>query len=292
MFDEHYHYGHADILYSYCKVSGRPIIPGRLQHGWNQGTGVSKKELSEPWPFFLWSERNIASCREAGAMNTVGVGAPFLYLPELDEVPEPEPKSLVVFPFHGWEKRRLHGNIVRYADSLQELRREGFDKITVCLYWMEYEDPEVREVMKSRGFELETMGHRDTNPGFLERQRRLILRHAYATSNRVSTVAFYALALGRPFFYYGPAMGLSTTDDPTGRGFDAWQRSEFPMLDFNGFDDRVHREVGEDELGLEFKLSPEAMCELFLWNRSDRYRRWAVRARKAWWNVSRRAIGR
>lgn len=292
MFDEHYHYGHADILYSYCGVRGRPIIPGRLQHGWNQGTGVSKKELSEPWPFFLWSRRNIENCHDAGAMNTIGVGAPFLYLRELDTMPEPEPKSLVVFPFHGWEKRRLHGNIVRYADSLLELRREGFEKISVCLYWMEYEDPEIREVMESRGFEVETMGHRDRNPRFLERQRHLILRHAYATSNRISTVAFYALALGRPFFYYGPAMGLSTTDDPTGEAFDAWQRSEFPMLDFKTLDDSVHREVGEAELGLEFKRSPKAMRELLLWNSDDRVRRWSVGARKALWVVSRRLMRR
>jgi hypothetical protein len=87
-------------------------------------------------------------------------------------------------------------------------------------------------------------------------------------------------------------MGLSTSDDPTGDIFDAWQREEFPMLDFDQFDDKVHREVGEAELGLEFKQTPESLRKLFLWNDADRFRRWAVKARKTYWSISRRITRR
>ena len=269
MFSDNRHYGHARILRRHCGVRGRPSIPGRLQHGWTPGPGLGDACLAEPWPKLIWSRRNAEQCRERGVRHAVPIGAPVLYLPEPeDPPPQPEPRSLVVVPFHGWERQSLHDNLERYARSLDVLAADGLSPVTVCLYWTEYEDAATRAVFERRGFSVTTNGHREGNPQFLERQRSLILGHACSSSNRVCTAAFYALALGRPFFLHGPPAGLSGTDDPGGEAYDAWQREEYPMPTRDGFGDRAHREVGEAELGLEHKRTPEALRELFGWSLS------------------------
>ena len=207
-----------------------------------------------------------------GASNTIAIGAPFLYLPRLrDFLPAPLPNSLLVFPFHGWEEQQLIGSLEQYADAIEELVKDGYSPVTVCLYWKEYENPVNRRIFTRRGWSVVTMGHRDNNPYFLHEQRLLILRHAHVTSNRVSTATFYALYLGQPFFLHGPVMGLSASDDPTGQLFDAWQRSEFPMLSRQGYDGTAFRHIGEAELGLEYKLTPAALRRLFSWRKRDRY---------------------
>jgi hypothetical protein len=201
-------------------------------------------------------------------------------------------KSLLVFPFHGWEKEPLSGNLNAYASDLERLRSEGFGPITVCLYWMEYENPSCRSVFEQRGFRVVTMGHRDGDDRFLYRLKSALLEHAYVTSNRVCTAAFYALHCRRPFFLYGPPMGVSKVDDPTGERFDAWQRAEFPELTFERFADRAHVEIGDAELGVEFRRSPEEMRALFAWREGDWWRRFQHRATRVAYPLLRKLSSR
>ena len=178
-----------------------------------------------------------------------------------DNGPE-HPRSLLIVPFHGWEKQALHGSMTAYVDALAQLEREGFGPITVCLYFHEYEQATVRELFERRGYATTTMGHRNDNPEFLPRQRELIRRHAFVSSNRVSTATFYALVSGRPFFLHGPSVGLSETDDPTGEQFDRWQRETFPELCREGEPDLARqRAIGEYELGVEHRRTPEQLRE-------------------------------
>ena len=105
MIGDNHFYGHDRILKGYCGVSKAWPIPGRLQHGWTPGPGFSKHLFDEPWPKFVWSRRNLNQCWEQGRRGVVPIGSPFLYLP-----PPPAhhgeamlPKSLLVYPFHGYE---------------------------------------------------------------------------------------------------------------------------------------------------------------------------------------------
>jgi hypothetical protein len=270
---ENHHYGHARVISEYAGLRQLRPLPGRLQHGWMPGPAVRPQERAEPWLKLLWSRRNLDQCKALGIERVVGFGSPFLYLPEHGADARPAGKSLLVFPFHGWEKQPLQGNMTSYAGELERLRSEGFGPVTVCLYWMEYEDRRCRALFEERGFRVVTMGHRNGDGAFLHRLRAAILEHAYVTSNRVCTAAFYALYCKRPFFLYGPPMGVSEHEDPTGEQFDAWQRKEFPLLAFDSFGDRAHAEIGDRELGLEFKHAPEEVKQLFAWRERDWWRR-------------------
>jgi len=275
---ENHHYGHAGVIRDYAGLHQPRPIPGRLQHGWTPGPAVGPNEQREPWLKLLWSQRNLGQCERLGVERAVGFGSPFLYLPEANPPVSAGPRSLLVFPFHGWEKQPLQGSMRTYANAVEQLReREGFGPITVCLYWMEYEDPECRRLFEQRGFRVVTMGHREGDGAFLQRLQSAILEHAYVSSNRVCTAGFYALYCRRPFFLHGPPMGISEHEDPTGEQFDAWQRAEFPQLAFDRFGDRAHGATGDRELGLEFKRSVEDVKRLFAWRERDLLRRFGHR---------------
>jgi hypothetical protein len=294
MFEDNHHYGHSDVLRRYCGLHERPKMLRQVQHGWQPGPGFALRHVQSPWPNAVWSARNLKKCAELGCPNVEAIGAPFLYLPPVQDQPESlGPRSLLVYPFHGWAKQRVHGDMQAFAEQLHELERgEGFGPITVCLYHLEYADADIRSVFEQYGWAVTTLGSHANNPTFLDKQREMQRRHAYVTSNRVATATFYALVSGCRFFLHGPPMGLSESQDPTGEEYDAWQRAEFPMLTFAGFGDRAHTAVGEAELGLEYKRSPEQLAELLGWTGSGPVRRLSLRIRKAAYDFRTTTLGK
>lgn len=285
MFEDNHHYGHSDVLRRHCGLTVLPKIERQIQHGWQPGHGLTDRYIPSPWAKGVWSARNLRKCAEVGATNVEAIGAPFLYLgpPEAEAAPL-GPRSLLVYPFHGWSKQRVVGDMEAFARQLHDLERvDGFGPITVCLYFLEYREPSIREVFERYGWTVTTVGSYADNPTFLDKQRELQRRHVYVTSNRVATAAFYALVSGCRFFLYGPPMGLDASRDPTGEEYDAWQRAEFPSLTFEGFGDRVQSAVGEAELGFEFKRTPEQLATLLGWRGSSGLRRLGLRMRNAMW---------
>ena len=287
MIGDNHHYGHDQILRDHSNLKLPWPIPARLQHGWMPGLGMAERLLAEPWPKLVWTRRNLTQCWERGHRDVVPIGAPFVYLPpaRTSEIQSRGPRSLLVYPFHGWEKGGVHGDMKAYADALTDLEKEGFGPITVCLYWIEYEDPGLRAIFNERGWRVITNGHRDKNPTFLHRQRASMLEHAYVTSNRVCTAAFYAPMAGRRFFLYGPTMGLSATADPTGVEYDAWQRKQVPELTFEAFGDRLYQDIGRRELGADYKLEPAVMRELFGWHPRGMAKISASRFKRELWKI-------
>ena len=283
MFEANGFYGHRDILLRHCGLPTGTPIPGIVQHGWRIDAGLSPVDLEVPGPKLLWSRRNLDLGRAGGYADLTAIGAPFLYLPEVPAAP-PSGQSVLAMPFHGCEQSELQGSLEAYAQALEQLVREGLGPVTVCMYWIEHEQPALRAAFESRGFATTTLGHRDSNPRFLHDQCALLKRHAYVTSNRVSTAAFYGLALGRPFFLCGPPQGLAGTEDPTGEVFDRWQRETFPSLTWERFDGSCREELGYAELGAEYLLSPRELADVLLLGPAHRLararlaaRRWAFR---------------
>jgi hypothetical protein len=272
MFVSNAHYGHRTILNRHAGVPEGTPIPGLVEHGWNYDLGATLEDvlLPHPDPFFLWSERNLRACKEAGIGDRVAaIGAPFLYLPPLEEPIEAEPGSLLVMPTHGWEKAKLEHNFEFYARSLGEIEKE-FRSVTVCLYWFEHQEPRYRRPFEERGYRVITSGARDKNPHFLHDLRRLLLRYEYVASNRVGTATFYALHLGRKFFAHGPPVGVEQRLDRTGMLYDAWQRREYPTLMWETFRDEPNRDLGASELGLPFMHTKDELLDRFLWRPEKR----------------------
>jgi len=260
MFVSNHYYSHARVLRRYCGVISDGSLPGRLQHGWTAEHGHAVRFFKEPWPKYVWNQKNLRLCDRDGAKNIVAIGAPFLYLPYQDSVEvQPLDHSILAYPFHGWEEDELVSDMENYARSLDKLVSDGFGPVTVCLYWKEYENLSTRLIFERRGFAVTTNGHRDGEHDFLLRQRKQLFEHAYVTSNRVCTALFYALFSRRKAFLHGPSMSLSKSDDPTGEIYALWQSEAFPELSFETFGDHSYRSIAERELGLEFRQSRDEL---------------------------------
>lgn len=280
-------YGHDLILRRYAGVRVPYPIPGMLQHGWMLGYGESvgraPSETEIESPHFVWSRSNLEACREWGVPSVTAIGAPLLYLPPEAAVEERR-GALLVFPFHIWERAAFSEDAVplhqRYLDQLQPLRTV-FESITICLYWMQYEQPDIRQVFLNRGLQVTSLGHRDNNPFFLWRFRELVGEYEYVTSNHYSTAIFYALHLGRKAFVYGPPFGMIEGDRevPVAQIQNVMLR-RYPQLLWSGFRDTCHAEIAAEELGLEFQRSPGQLRELFEWGLMPLMHRLGGRARR------------
>jgi hypothetical protein len=303
MWAENAYYGHRDTLARYADVRLGTPIPGRLQPGWQPGPGHCVDTFSQPGLHLVWSQRNVDAANAAGFSDVVAIGAPWLYadLPLSDAqfsdaqfsdaqfsdaqfsdaqfsdagAAADAGEALLAIPFHGWEREKVAGDFDRYADALAVLAEREAKRVSVCMYWAEYEDPALRAVFERRGFAVVTAGRRD-DPDFLPALRRLIFGHHVVTSNRVATATFYALACRRDFVLHGPSMGLAGSDDPDGSAFDQWQRAAFPLLCQrpSGRLDPARAEalfaLGRRELGAEFVRDADTLRELLLWRRGQR----------------------
>lgn len=208
-------------------------------------------------PCFVWNSDNLRKAEAAGYEAVSAIGAPFLYLRRRNGgVAPPERKGVIAYPFHAWEREGVEGGT--HDDYSRELlEREG--PVTVCLFWIEYEDPSVREVYETAGHRVIFHGHRN-DPAFLERQMGELRAHRRMVSNRIGSALWYGGAMGMEVELYGPHMGVESGPGLE-RVYDGHRR-QWPEL----FDGPVPSDLAEAialrELGGEFVREPEELGEL------------------------------
>jgi hypothetical protein len=265
--DNHY-YGHDRALRRYAGVRPALPIPGRLLHGWTpeSGFGLPDRRLVSWFPYLVWNRSNLEGCRERGARSVEAIGSPFLYHLQGKTVPPPtSAKRLLYVPFHSAEQARVQ-EALPLRDRLAFLRAQGFSRITICAYWHDFAQPEVRAAIEAEGCPVVSNGHRDTTPDFLDRIVTNLTDHDIVATERLSTLSMYALAAGRPAFVFGKTPGISPGPDPDGSRWAALQRDRFPELLWENFDGTCHRDTALRELGAEFLQSPEALRRRFDWD--------------------------
>jgi hypothetical protein len=295
--DNNLMYGHSALLRRYCRVTSPMPIDGLLQHGWSIGMPLPLCHPELGWMnrstrLFLWHDRNVQACRELGYLETYTVGSPLLYLESPKNENKPEPRSLLLFPAHSVDSEPYQEDgqtlFSRYLDEIEPMYRE-FSPVTVCLYYMEYDDPRIRRILNDRGLKTTTIGHRDHTPDFVSRLRDLILQHTYVSTNSFSTSLFYALFLRRRAFVHGQTFAnrlwpgkvdLLTTHEK--------MKQLYPQLEWERFGDTTHEEIGAEEIGADNMRSPAEMRETFGWSHQRQMRmiagriRFALRRRLPW----------
>ncbi len=270
------YYGHDAVLKRYARVRLPYIVPGEIQHGWHADAGIygdltQHTEAEKMARRYVWNRRNLERALDCGYRNTVAIGAPFLYLPgETTEAASGfGERSLLLFPFHTWEREPFIDPVHTYRDYIQEIRelRNAFSPITVCLYWIQYENPDIVRLFEENGLQVTTLGHRDDNPTFLHKFRSLAANHEHVSSNSLSTAVFYALYMRKKAFLFGHPPYSEVRWLPTANVADTGEHAAlYTELGWKDFDNRSHYWVGETELGLEFKRTPAELRRLFRWN--------------------------
>lgn len=268
-------YGHNIILQKYAKVKLPYIIPGQYQHGYHMGTGIhgyiskhTKKDKLKR--YFVWNSKNLENCINLEYKNAIAIGAPILYTP-INNTNTGNNSNLLFFPIHSSEDTHFINSIKvheKYLENILNLNHI-FKSVTVCLYWIEYENIKIRELFYKNNIKVVSLGHRDNTPNFLKHFINLVSKYSHVSSNSFSTAVFYSLYLRKKVFIYGKydkrdfkLIGVRETKIDSNNHL----YKSYPEILWKNFDDRSHYYIAEKELGLEFKKTPNELRELFGWN--------------------------
>ena len=269
-------YGHRFALADYCVTNRRRPCRGRLLHGWTPHARLLQGGAPLDSPLFVWNQRNATQADRGLVPRTVPIGAPWLYLLGRRPMPSPAGRRLLVFPFHvGFQGREQRDRDVHtYAAEIQRLARD-FSWITVCLYFNDYQDTDIRRSFESCADRVVTAGFPwseiPEDESFLERLWRIIEAHDYVTTNRVATCLWYAISAGRPAFIYGSPVGLVHEPEHDGVWATRWVRQRYPRLLYERFDGACASASADVELGREFMRTPDELREALWWNGARKY---------------------
>lgn len=267
-------YGHAHILARYCGLDDRhpPTIWGVVQHGWNIMHGFGPgHQPPYGFPKFIWSDVGRRRGQAIGWRDYYVIGAPWSYL--LQEFPEPPPAGertgTIYYPFHTWDDSTVDGDHHRLIGEIQATE-EG--PVTVCLYFIEYDVPEIRSAYEDAGFQVICHGQRGlyrrgTDPQFLYRQHAALSRHRRVASNRLTTAIFYGASVGCEAGVYGDPMRYIEVKPGIGPVEDNNQRvlGLFPELHGVEIDREIVQEATRRELGLDQMADPAELRAVFGW---------------------------
>jgi len=264
-------YGHSHILAAYCGLPDGPPPPiqGILQHGWTfvHGFGYGHQPPIG-YTRFVWADVNRRRGQLIGWRQYLTIGAPFAYLMATEPEPPnaPEREGTIWYPFHGTaDFETVEGNHQRLIDQIKDTET---GPVTMCLYYVEYEQPHVRKIYEDAGFRVICHGNRGTKwagatTNFLHKQLAELRRHKRVASNRLSTAIFYGIGAGCEGAVYGDPMDFVGVKD----GFDGQRLLEatFPELHGAELDPIASRATVAAELGMNLLLSPEELSLVLGW---------------------------
>ena len=267
-------YGHAHILARYCGMDDQdpPIIWGVVQHGWNILHGLGPgHQPPVGFPKFVWSDVVVRRGQGIGWRDYYVIGAPWNYLLTEFDVPAPaqEREGTIYYPFHSWDHGAVDGD---HRDLVDEIRATEDDPVTVCLYWIEYDMPEIRRAYEDAGFRVICHGQRGTfkqgtDPQFLYRQHAELTTHRRVASNRLTTALLYGASVGCEVAVYGAPMKYTELQEHRAHYADGNEttRRLYPELHGAETDAQVAREIARLELGLDEMATPEELRDVFGW---------------------------
>jgi hypothetical protein len=265
-------YGHAHIMAEYAGLEFPPRIWGYLQHGWNILDGFAHgTEFVDGMPLFVWSDGVRRRGWSMSRRNYYVIGSPWSYLlklhPDLAK-PAPNAAGTIFYPFHGWEGQHVLGDHGRIVASINQ---HETGPVTVCLYWNEYRNPEIRHVYENAGFRVITHGYRGlywrkTDEDFLLKQLTEVRRHKRVASNRLSSAVLYGASVGLQPGVYGDPMLLQNEHPAFGgqaRIKRMWPEMDQPFVPMD-----LAKAFTDTELGNDYLASPEEIRELFRWEQN------------------------
>lgn len=260
-------YGHAHALARYCGLETPPPIHGVIQHGWTfvHGYGAAHQPPLGMTKF-TWSD----VCRRRGQIlgwrDYLSIGAPFLYLDHALPEEEGAREGTIWYPFHGTpDFEQLAGNHQRLIDQINQTE-DG--PVTMCLYFVEYEIPEVRRLYEDAGFRVichgqRGIGYTGTDVEFMTRQLTELRRHKRVASNRLATAILYGAQVGCDVAIYGDPMELVGVK----AGFNGEElfRAWWPEMFSEDVDGTFARRLAADELGVHHMMPPEELAHTLGW---------------------------
>lgn len=263
-------YGHAHVLAEYCGLdpANPPPIRGMMQHGWTMFHGFGYGHYNDfSLTKLVWSERARRRAQLIDWRDIVTMGSPFLYLMEFKPDEGGEREGTIWYPFHG---TREYEQVTGDHDSLiDEIKDTEDGPVTMCLYYVEYEDDDIRRKYERAGFRVITHGHRGaqwkgTDRFFLHKQLAELRRHRRVASNRLTTAVFYGIAAGCEPAVYGDPMDFVGVKP--GFNGEPLLKAWLPEMFGKHVDLETARQIAHVELGADYLMSPQELRLTLGWD--------------------------
>ena len=271
-FDEQFMYGHREsLLHELVKdgylADGHFMLEAGLQHGWLSEAGiwrVRNRRLVKS-PRYVWNSR--WQTHLAKETFNIAIGAPWLYFlrsigfnKENSYQNRTTSKKFLVFPGHSGLS--LPKNQIRQAKYFSEIA-DPLDS-TVCLFWLDFCNPAIREAFEDRGYVVKCVGFGSARQGdarfsgggrvnYFVNLLDLFLTHEIIVTDEISSGQLYALTLGVKLMYV-----------PNEESFNFMNRALKTVVSTNPFFQKSHHEWVEKFAPdfLSTKNNPKSFCEL------------------------------
>ena len=215
----------------------------------------------------VWNDRNRRRGQVIGWRDFAVIGAPFLYLMDLKKDEQPaEREGTIFYPFHGTND---YESVTGSHDALIEQVKAVEDgPVTACLYYVEYDDPKIREHYENSGFRVITHGRRGqqwqgTDRFFLFRQLEELKKHKRVISNRLTTAVMYGAAAGcEPAVYGDPMEFVGVKAGFNGAGL---LEALYPEMFGEHLDVDAATATARAELGADFVMGPDELRYILGW---------------------------
>ena len=217
-------YGHREILLVSNKLDPTSLILASIPHGWGPDTfgypypKIRNRFLKE-YPILAWSSRTAADWTKRGYRLPIAVGSPWAHFVNSVhknykvgiKTKEEVINSILFLPTHS-----VPGGSVKHKFELESLLNQVQPaKVTVCLFWLDFINPKVRNFYSGYGCEITCVGFKGStgfdNPWspiggrelFLPNLYRLFLNHNIVVVDTISTPFWYAASLGKTVYIRG-----------------------------------------------------------------------------------------
>lgn len=266
-------YGFNIIIKKYAEFPLLLPLPCHMSHGWTALSDPLKSDLKTKKPLMMViNKRRETAWRKKSKIPVVIMGSPFIHYKNAHKIVQrPNASGTIVFPSHSTPYIKSQFSRKEYCKVLKNLPSE-FHPITVCLFWLDYIEPEAN-IYRKMGFKVVTAGPKLAESlSFVKNFYSLLSKHKYATSNEVGSYTFYAVDMGIPFFLSGSAPTLINE-----KGRDINVAKKYKIEDYfwgkktsklfsTGPTKKIsptQRKFVEKEMGMKDCLSPQKMKAIF-----------------------------
>ena len=215
LLSEQFNFGNREVLIVCNNLNRESLFLSSVQHGWypeNQTRPIPgiKSKFGVQYPYLTWSTRFRDLLKSEGYSKIFAIGSPWSHLlrnlridPRVMKVSNEEKKRLLFFPRHSAPGITIEHNIK--LDQVAKVA--GASEITVCLFWLDFIDPAIRDFYEKYGCKLVCVGYRGSSGFetpwapiggrtlFLPRILDLMESHDLIAVDEVSTSFWYALSL-------------------------------------------------------------------------------------------------
>jgi hypothetical protein len=218
---EQFAFGNREMLLEFFEIDKSHLILGEVQHGWaiepgnvSQGKTRLFDEFGRTYPFYVWSPLLRDRLAALGHKRVKAIPSPWATVVQRllkdfqhELISEERSRSIVYFPAHS-----IHGYLALIDNRplLESVFKEYSNyEVTVCLFWLDYIDPNVRKKYEEFGFKVYCVGYRGSpatefpwsNVGgrikFLPELLKLLVKADLVFCDEVSTAFWAASSLGK-----------------------------------------------------------------------------------------------